>query len=200
MYCQLSTRQRLFYRAIKNKISIEDLFKSHYSTTAQTQTNNLMNLVMQFRKVCIYICYSNQLFKIFSISYIVEQTKIQFWSNQRLFLAQISLLYSISFKDLFKSHSSTTSYTNDLMNLIMQFRKVSSSFAHQYLVQEFSTYLQHLLIKLGVKIVLLETNLNLYLVKKGFLYRLKYVVISLSSSIFFLLILNLSILPYYCEN
>eukprot|EP00057_Strongylocentrotus_purpuratus_P034544 XP_795650.4 PREDICTED: DNA helicase INO80 [Strongylocentrotus purpuratus] len=52
MYCQLSTRQRLFYRAIKNKISIEDLFKSHYSTTAQTQTNNLMNLVMQFRKVC----------------------------------------------------------------------------------------------------------------------------------------------------
>ncbi|XP_072164308.1 chromatin-remodeling ATPase INO80-like [Diadema setosum] len=54
MYCQLSTRQRLFYQAIKNKISIEDLLKSHSSATAQTQgnTNNLMNLVMQFRKVC----------------------------------------------------------------------------------------------------------------------------------------------------
>nr|XP_054758604.1 chromatin-remodeling ATPase INO80-like [Lytechinus pictus] len=50
MYCQLSTRQRLFYKAIKNKISIEDLFKSHSSSTSQT--NNLMNLVMQFRKVC----------------------------------------------------------------------------------------------------------------------------------------------------
>lgn len=55
MYCQLSTRQRLLYQAIKNKISIEDLLRSHSSSQTQTPTtttNNLMNLVMQFRKVC----------------------------------------------------------------------------------------------------------------------------------------------------
>ncbi|XP_022083274.1 DNA helicase INO80-like isoform X2 [Acanthaster planci] len=59
VYCHLTTRQRLFYQALRNKISIEDLLQSSSSsaassTTSQSQStaNSLMNLVMQFRKVC----------------------------------------------------------------------------------------------------------------------------------------------------
>lgn len=58
VYCPLTTRQKLLYSALKQKIRIEDLL--HYSvggggdTTATDKnfTSNLMNLVMQFRKVC----------------------------------------------------------------------------------------------------------------------------------------------------
>ncbi|KAL3872724.1 hypothetical protein ACJMK2_035930 [Sinanodonta woodiana] len=54
VYCPLTTRQRLLYQAIKNKISIEDLIHSATSNNSQSQstTSSLMNLVMQFRKVC----------------------------------------------------------------------------------------------------------------------------------------------------
>ncbi len=54
VYCPLTTRQRLLYQAVKNKISIEDLLQSASSNTSQSQssTSSLMNLVMQFRKVC----------------------------------------------------------------------------------------------------------------------------------------------------
>lgn len=55
VYCPLTIRQRTLYQAIKNKISIEDLLQSASSNSAsssQTSTSSLMNLVMQFRKVC----------------------------------------------------------------------------------------------------------------------------------------------------
>ncbi|XP_029454455.1 chromatin-remodeling ATPase INO80 isoform X1 [Rhinatrema bivittatum] len=54
MYCQLTSRQKLLYQALKNKISIDDLLQSSMGTAqqAQTTTSSLMNLVMQFRKVC----------------------------------------------------------------------------------------------------------------------------------------------------
>eukprot|EP00061_Rhincodon_typus_P018808 g48143.t1 len=54
MYCQLKSRQKMLYQALKNKISIEDLLQSSMGTTQQAQntTSSLMNLVMQFRKVC----------------------------------------------------------------------------------------------------------------------------------------------------
>ncbi|KAL5008979.1 hypothetical protein ScPMuIL_014560 [Solemya velum] len=53
MYCPLTTRQKLLYQAIKNKISIEDLVNSSASTSqSQLTTSSLMNIVMQFRKVC----------------------------------------------------------------------------------------------------------------------------------------------------
>ncbi|XP_072030901.1 chromatin-remodeling ATPase INO80-like [Amphiura filiformis] len=62
VYCYLTTRQRHLYQGIKNKISIEDLLQSSSSsssssststsTSQSTTTNSLMNLVMQFRKVC----------------------------------------------------------------------------------------------------------------------------------------------------
>lgn len=47
--CQMTHRQRVLYQRIKNKISMKDLF-----TLAENKSKmeNLMNLVMQFRKVC----------------------------------------------------------------------------------------------------------------------------------------------------
>ncbi|KAJ3607259.1 hypothetical protein NHX12_026771 [Muraenolepis orangiensis] len=53
-YCQLTCRQRLLYQALRNKISIEDLLQSSMGTAQQAHntTSSLMNLVMQFRKVC----------------------------------------------------------------------------------------------------------------------------------------------------
>ncbi|XP_025837406.1 chromatin-remodeling ATPase INO80 [Agrilus planipennis] len=57
VYCPLTTRQKLLYMALKQKIQIEDLL--HYTVGGgdshvvdKNFTSNLMNLVMQFRKVC----------------------------------------------------------------------------------------------------------------------------------------------------
>lgn len=57
VYCPLTTRQNLLYLALKQKIKIEDLL--HYTVGGgdshavdKNFTSNLMNLVMQFRKVC----------------------------------------------------------------------------------------------------------------------------------------------------
>ncbi|XP_052873524.1 chromatin-remodeling ATPase INO80 [Anopheles cruzii] len=61
VYCPLTTRQKLLYVALKKEICIEDLL--HLTTVAggsagegqsidRNFTSNLMNLVMQFRKVC----------------------------------------------------------------------------------------------------------------------------------------------------
>ncbi|KAK2162942.1 hypothetical protein LSH36_89g05001 [Paralvinella palmiformis] len=54
VYCPFTLRQKLLYQGIKNKISIDDLLQSSNasSTQAQNTTSSLMNLVMQFRKVC----------------------------------------------------------------------------------------------------------------------------------------------------
>lgn len=54
VYCPLTSRQRMLYQGIKNKISLEDLLNSATSSTSQAQNtaNSLMNIVMQFRKVC----------------------------------------------------------------------------------------------------------------------------------------------------
>lgn len=56
-YCPLTTRQKLLYMALKKKIRIEDLLNfsigggdGHH--VDRNFTSNLMNLVMQFRKVC----------------------------------------------------------------------------------------------------------------------------------------------------
>lgn len=50
--CDMSSRQKLFYQAVKNKILFEDLLQSATSTTETKSSSLLMNLVMQFRKVC----------------------------------------------------------------------------------------------------------------------------------------------------
>lgn len=58
VYCPLTTRQRLLYMALKKKIRIEDLLQytdrnaEGHGQLDKSFTSNLMNLVMQFRKVC----------------------------------------------------------------------------------------------------------------------------------------------------
>lgn len=56
VYCPLTTRQKFLYMALKKKIRIEDLLKAtglmDGHMTDKNFTSNLMNLVMQFRKVC----------------------------------------------------------------------------------------------------------------------------------------------------
>lgn len=47
--CEMTYRQRILYQRIKNKISTRDLFTLEAS---KQKMENLMNLVMQFRKVC----------------------------------------------------------------------------------------------------------------------------------------------------
>lgn len=59
VYCPLTMRQKLLYMALKRKIRIEDLLQftdrateGHGGNIDKSVTSNLMNLVMQFRKVC----------------------------------------------------------------------------------------------------------------------------------------------------
>ena len=49
VYCSMTHRQKILYRRIKEKISTKDLFQL---VNSQAKVENLMNLVMQFRKVC----------------------------------------------------------------------------------------------------------------------------------------------------
>jgi DNA helicase INO80 len=50
VYCDLTYRQRAYYANLRNKISIMDLIEKAVGDEADSAT--LMNLVMQFRKVC----------------------------------------------------------------------------------------------------------------------------------------------------
>lgn len=49
VFCELTRRQRELYERIKGRLSVESLFKMRES---KDKAKNLMNLVMQFRKVC----------------------------------------------------------------------------------------------------------------------------------------------------
>lgn len=57
VYCPLTTRQKLLYAGLKQKIRVEDLLAGISGRAnpgddpARSLTSNLMNLVMQFRKV-----------------------------------------------------------------------------------------------------------------------------------------------------
>ncbi|KAI5074596.1 hypothetical protein GOP47_0010557 [Adiantum capillus-veneris] len=50
--CTLSSRQQAFYQAIKNKISVADLFDNSGGHLNEKKVLNLMNIVIQLRKVC----------------------------------------------------------------------------------------------------------------------------------------------------
>ncbi|XP_058204448.1 chromatin-remodeling ATPase INO80 isoform X1 [Rhododendron vialii] len=52
MHCKLSSRQQAFYQAIKNKISLAELFDSNRGHLNEIKIMNLMNIVIQLRKVC----------------------------------------------------------------------------------------------------------------------------------------------------
>ncbi|CAJ0875707.1 3819_t:CDS:10, partial [Entrophospora sp. SA101] len=53
VFCTLTARQRMLYRGLREKISISELLE-HAVTLSENDTSvdSLMNLVMQFRKVC----------------------------------------------------------------------------------------------------------------------------------------------------
>ncbi|KAF9574874.1 putative DNA helicase ino80 [Mortierella alpina] len=50
--CELTARQRALYRGLKEKISISELLEKASSLNDNDSVDSLMNLVMQFRKVC----------------------------------------------------------------------------------------------------------------------------------------------------
>ncbi|KAJ7976742.1 DNA helicase INO80 [Quillaja saponaria] len=52
VHCKLSSRQQAFYQAIKNKISLAELFDSRRGHLNEKRILNLMNIVIQLRKVC----------------------------------------------------------------------------------------------------------------------------------------------------
>ncbi|KAF9936572.1 putative DNA helicase ino80 [Modicella reniformis] len=50
--CELTARQRALYRGLKEKISVSELLEKASSLDDLDSVDSLMNLVMQFRKVC----------------------------------------------------------------------------------------------------------------------------------------------------
>ena len=52
--CKLSSRQQAFYQAIKNKISLSELF-DHTRGLSEKKFMSLMNIVIQLRKVHIFL-------------------------------------------------------------------------------------------------------------------------------------------------
>ncbi|XP_015898080.1 chromatin-remodeling ATPase INO80 isoform X1 [Ziziphus jujuba] len=52
VHCKLSSQQQAFYQAIKNKISLAELFDSNRGHLNDKKILNLMNIVIQLRKVC----------------------------------------------------------------------------------------------------------------------------------------------------
>lgn len=57
VHCKLSSRQQAFYQAIKNKISLVELFDGTRGHLNEKKMINLMNIVMQLRKVQILIFF-----------------------------------------------------------------------------------------------------------------------------------------------
>lgn len=57
VHCKLSSRQQAFYQAIKNKISLAELFDSNRGHLNEKRILNLMNIVIQLRKVFIYVIF-----------------------------------------------------------------------------------------------------------------------------------------------
>lgn len=51
VHCKLSSRQQAFYQAIKNKISLAELFDGSRGHLNDKKILNLMNIVIQLRKV-----------------------------------------------------------------------------------------------------------------------------------------------------
>jgi len=65
MNCTLSSRQQAFYQAIKNKISVAELLDSARGHINYKKVENLMNIVIQLRKV-----WSVPLLMIYILEYI----------------------------------------------------------------------------------------------------------------------------------
>ena len=62
VHCKLSSRQQVFYQAIKNKISLSELFDSNHGMLNEKKILNLMNIVIQLRKVIVHLCFEISFF------------------------------------------------------------------------------------------------------------------------------------------
>ena len=51
LQCELTLRQKVLYQGLKNKLSLEEIFQ-HSNLSRGTTATSLLNIVMQFRKVC----------------------------------------------------------------------------------------------------------------------------------------------------
>ena len=49
IFCEMTNRQKALYESIKDRLNLKELFKS---VDTKNKVDNLMNLVMQLRKVC----------------------------------------------------------------------------------------------------------------------------------------------------
>lgn len=58
VHCKLSSRQQAFYQALKNKISLNELFEGTRGHLTDKKFLNLMNIVIQLRKV-FYLLYTS---------------------------------------------------------------------------------------------------------------------------------------------
>lgn len=58
VHCKLSSRQQAFYQAIKNKISLAELFDGSRGHLSEKKILNLMNIVIQLRKVSLLFLIS----------------------------------------------------------------------------------------------------------------------------------------------
>ncbi|CAN7056894.1 unnamed protein product [Brassica rapa subsp. trilocularis] len=63
VHCKLSSRQQAFYQAIKNKISLAELFDSNRGHFNDKKLLNLMNIVIQLRKASSLVCNHPELFE-----------------------------------------------------------------------------------------------------------------------------------------
>lgn len=71
VHCKLSKRQQAFYQAIKNKISLTELFDGSRGHLNEKKILNLMNIVIQLRKV---------LFSLYSF-FLLFQHHLQIWGG-----------------------------------------------------------------------------------------------------------------------
>jgi hypothetical protein len=55
VHCRLSSRQQVFYQAIKNKISLNELLDGRRGNLNDKKLLSLMNIVMQLRKVQFFL-------------------------------------------------------------------------------------------------------------------------------------------------
>ena len=88
--CSLSSRQQAFYQAIKNKISVADLF-GNGGQLNDKKVLNLMNIVIQLRKVILF-SYFNCKFLVFSLEHRKSQSDFYFF---QAVLSCMSYSYSL---------------------------------------------------------------------------------------------------------
>lgn len=91
IFCKLTVRQQIFYDKIKDKICISDLFSLREN---KEKVKNLMNLVMQFRKVCNHpdlferkmvrsgFVFSKEIFAYKAPSYLYDKDFTMVWYNE----------------------------------------------------------------------------------------------------------------------